>query len=205
MPYFEILVTLGAVQLAAVASPGVNLIYVTTAASSGSKRSAFLAVAGILLGAVTWTAATALGLSAVVTAYPLLSTALRYAGTAYLLWLGARLLFNAFKNEYREIEAQGPKLHSARSIVLGAFFLNMSNPKLVAYYGSLFSVMIPADAPSWLLLAAAGIVVGISACWWSLVALVFTQNRVRRFLVRARRSIDMIMGGGLLLLAVLKP
>src|ERR1700761_7982906 len=73
-------------------TPGLDTALVLrTAAVEGAKRAA-LAALGIGLGCLVWGAAVALGLAALLKASALAFTALKWAGAAYLVWLGIGML-----------------------------------------------------------------------------------------------------------------
>ena len=83
---------------------------------------------------------------------------------------------------------------SAREAVRSGFLTNMLNPKSMAYYSSIFVVMLPSDASSWLFAAAVGTALLVSAIWWMSVALFFASSPIRQAYRRARRWIDGVMG-----------
>ncbi len=60
--------------------------------------------------------------------------------------------------------------------------------------------MIPQDAPDWLLPAAVGTALSVSAAWSGSVTLFFAAPPVRRAYLRARQRMDVVMGGLLTLL-----
>ena len=73
-------------------TPGLDTAMILrTAAVEGPRRGAMAAL-GILGGCLAWGAAVALGLGVVLAASRTAYTALRFAGAAYLLWLGASLI-----------------------------------------------------------------------------------------------------------------
>jgi threonine/homoserine/homoserine lactone efflux protein len=75
----------------ATGTPGANnLLAASTGAQFGVRRSAGL-LAGIAVSVVSLVAIAAAGLGAVVASRPALETALRVAGTGYLLWLAVRI------------------------------------------------------------------------------------------------------------------
>lgn len=202
MTYAGILLTFAAVHFLAAASPGPNLIIVSSHASSGSRKAGLLAGAGVVLGTLTWAFMTALGLGAVLAKFPALYGAIQYAGAAYLVWLGFRMIFDAVGNRYRGIETPASGARPGRSIVLAGYLVNMTNPKTIAYWTSLFAVLIPPDSPVWLFVAAALVAAAVSASWWALVALAFSTGAVRRYFVLTRRYIDLVMGGALVFLGI---
>src|ERR1700749_2154351 len=73
-------------------TPGLDTALVLrTAAVEGPKRAA-LAALGIGCGCLVWGAGVALGLGALLQASALAFTALKWAGAAYLVWLGINLI-----------------------------------------------------------------------------------------------------------------
>src|SRR5580698_92881 len=74
-------------------TPGLDTaIVLRTATAEGPVRAAQAAL-GVVCGCLAWGAAVALGLGVLLAASSLAYTALRWAGAAYLAWLGFRLLF----------------------------------------------------------------------------------------------------------------
>jgi threonine efflux protein len=96
--------------------------------------------------------------------FPLAYRVLQIAGAAYLVWLGIKLLMAAWRSRTSDAivpapAAVVPGIAAARA----GFLTNISNPKVVAYYASLFGVLITADAPAWLFWASVGMVAAVSA------------------------------------------
>ncbi len=74
-------------------TPGVDTAIVLRTATLEGRRQAALAGAGICLGCLAWGVAVSLGLGALLQASELAYTVVKFAGAAYLIWLGSRLLF----------------------------------------------------------------------------------------------------------------
>ena len=74
-------------------TPGVDTAIVLRTATLEGRRQAVLAGAGICLGCLAWGGAVSLGLGALLQASELAYTVVKFAGAAYLIWLGSRLLF----------------------------------------------------------------------------------------------------------------
>jgi threonine efflux protein len=200
MDYATILFGIALVQLLGAASPGPTFMVVTSHAIGGSRRSGLLVVCGVLLASLAWALLAALGLAAFIARFPTVYTVLQLAGAAYLIWLGARMLAGAVR---RGAEPAGPVRTAAVSgwrVVRAGFLTNMTNPKSAAYYTSIFVVMIPAEAPGWLFIAAVCVALLVSATWWVAVACLFSVPRAQRAYARARRAIDAVMGGVLIAL-----
>jgi threonine/homoserine/homoserine lactone efflux protein len=73
-------------------TPGPDMLYVATRSTSEGRTAGVVSAFGIAAGTLVHITALALGLSALLAAVPLAYDAVRYAGAAYLLYLGARAL-----------------------------------------------------------------------------------------------------------------
>ena len=71
-------------------SPGPGVLYVTARALSQGRRAGFASMFGIESGEVVWLAAAATGVSALLAASVSALTVLRFAGAAYLVYLGVQ-------------------------------------------------------------------------------------------------------------------
>jgi threonine/homoserine/homoserine lactone efflux protein len=85
------------VAAALTVTPGLDTALVLRAALTGRRRDALATAAGIVGGLFVWAAAAAVGISALLTASTVAFDVLRYAGAAYLLWVGGRHLRRALR------------------------------------------------------------------------------------------------------------
>ncbi|GKX34439.1 MAG: threonine efflux protein [Rhizobiaceae bacterium MnEN-MB40S] len=76
--------------LAAQITPGPNLAAVASIGLAQGRRPALFVVAGIASGMLVWSLATALGLGALIKAFPASLLLLKLAGGGYLLYLGLK-------------------------------------------------------------------------------------------------------------------
>src|SRR4051795_11629538 len=83
------------VALALTLTPGLDTALVLRAALTRGRRDAAATAAGIVSGLFVWGAAAAVGISALLPASQVAYDALRFAGAAYLVWFGLRLLVRA--------------------------------------------------------------------------------------------------------------
>ena len=77
---------------------------------------------------------------------------------------------------------------------LQGFFTQISNPKVVVFFGSIFVAMLPADVPVWLAAALIAVVSFNEVWWYSSVAMFFGSPPVRRFYLAAKTWIDRLTG-----------
>ena len=89
--------TFAVVALVLTLTPGLDTALVLRAALTRTRRDAAAIAAGIVAGLFVWGAAAAVGISALLTASQLAYDVLRYAGAAYLVVFGLRLLVRAVR------------------------------------------------------------------------------------------------------------
>jgi RhtB (resistance to homoserine/threonine) family protein len=73
-------------------APGPDMLYVSTRSLSQGRRAGVISALGIAAGSVVHTILIASGLAALLHAVPIAYDIVRYAGAAYLIWLGVQAL-----------------------------------------------------------------------------------------------------------------
>src|SRR5689334_22074450 len=133
MPAAHTLAVFAAVAAAFVAVPGPSNLFVLTRGLQSGSRAAVAGAAGCATGALTYVAATAAGLSALIASSQLVFAGLHYAGAAYLCWLGVVALRSP-ATEAPKATGNGSLLRSYRQ---GAF-VELGNPKVALFFLALF-------------------------------------------------------------------
>lgn len=123
---------LAALALAVVPGPTVTVI-IANSLRYGTAAG-MMNVAGTVLAGCCWLAIAALGLTAAIHLMGVWFDLLRYAGAAYLVWLGFKLLTSK-----GDLGQGAPAARSQRGFFLQAFVVTISNPKVLV----LFGIMIP--------------------------------------------------------------
>jgi threonine efflux protein len=195
-----ILSGIAAVHLLAIASPGPTLLVVASHAIAYRRNDGFLIVLGVLFATATWASLAAAGLGTMIAQFSWLYLGLRIAGAAYLIYMGVRMLLSAARGAAVDLKSNSRPAASGWRAVRAGFLTNISNPKVIAYYASLFGVMIPTDAPGTMFAAAVATAIMVSAVWWSFVIVFFALPVIQKGYVRTRRWMDGMMGGFLVIL-----
>lgn len=196
------------VHLGAAAAPGPNTLLVTAMAASGQRGAALWAAAGTGAGALVWVAATLGGASALFVAFPRLAVALRWAGGAYLIYLGGRALWSVWRSRGGAAAPAAFAPAGAAGAFRRGLVTNLGNPKSLAYYLSLLAASAAPEAPLWLRIAGGAGMVAISLIWYMFLAWTFSRAPVRRVYRRAQPAIAGCTGllmaafGGALILAL---
>lgn len=111
-------------------TPGPDMLYVATRATSEGRAAGIVSALGIGAGTLVHVAALALGLAALLAAVPLAYDAVRLAGAAYLVWLGARALLRPAS------ALAGPAVAPASRwrVFRQGIVTNVLNPKVALFF-----------------------------------------------------------------------
>lgn len=188
------LMTLIFIHFCALITPGPDFFLVSQTAISRSRKDAVLVVLGICLGAMLWSLLALMGLNIIFEKMAWLKQGLLIAGGLYLCWLGIQMLRSAFTQADQAVKPivlpQSPYL-----FFMKGFLTNLSNPKAIIYFGSVFSLFLanPLFDQFHSLLF---IIVSIETfLWFMLVAFVFSLPTFRTAYQNFARWIDGISGG----------
>lgn len=175
-------------------APGLDTALVLRTAAAEGPRGAALAALGIVLGCLSWGAAVALGLGALLAASQLAFTVLKWAGALYLVWLGANLLLEP-RSGFRLEPAEPTSSPSNRSWLGRGYLTNLLNPKIGVFYVSFLPQFLPAHVPAGpfiFLLAVLHALMGV--VWFAL--LIIATRPIARALKRPSviRRLDRLTG-----------
>jgi threonine/homoserine/homoserine lactone efflux protein len=129
---------LAAVALLAI--PGPAVLYVVVQSAEQGRRVGLASVAGIHLGTLVHVAAATAGLSALIVASALAFSVVKYAGAAYLVYLGVRKLFERSSSEQRE-----PRREPLRRAFVRGIVVNVLNPKTALFFLALLPQFVDTD------------------------------------------------------------
>ena len=181
------LATIWVLHVAAMMSPGPNVLLVSQLAANDRARSAVFAAFGVTCGAALWATCAVLGVNVVFVAFPGLRLALQVTGGAYLLYVTSRL----WRSGGAALDGRASAMSSRAAFRLG-LLTNITNPKVALFFGSIFATSFPAT-PSSILQATTVAMVMLNALGWHmLLAYLFSREGVRAAYSRARRIANRI-------------
>jgi len=180
--------------------PGPDTAIAVRNALVGGRRAGLFTIGGIALGLAVWTLATGAGVAALLRASEPAFVALKLAGAAYLVVLGARALWSAARGsaEARARRFARRELPPRLAFRQGAL-TNLGNPKIAVFFTSFLPQFTPTSHASFLALVLLGALFSLIGVGW-LTLYVLALARVGEFLRRAgpRRILDGVTGAVLL-------
>jgi threonine/homoserine/homoserine lactone efflux protein len=109
-------------------TPGPGIFYVLARSLRGGRKEGVLSAAGTFLGGLVHVAAAAFGLSAILAASAIAFETVRYAGAAYLIYLGYRMIRS--RNQDVDLDSTGT---SGGTFVQGVM-TEVLNPKTALFF-----------------------------------------------------------------------
>lgn len=153
--------------------PGPNFALVSQISLFEGKRQGEAAALGLTLGICLHTLCAILGLSAILAEYAWMFAILKYAGAAYLAWLGIQSFAKSMREpEAGEFEAMAIlQKRSYWQVVKSGFLTNVLNPLSILYFMVLYQQFLEPGAPMPIQFAEMG-VLSMAVCflWYFLLA-----------------------------------
>jgi threonine/homoserine/homoserine lactone efflux protein len=118
-------------------TPGPDVLYIVTHAMKSGARAGIVAALGITAGVFVHIFAAAVGVSALLAASATAFTVLKWAGAAYLVWVGIRMLAAKAPAVAMDSIAEGDQPVRAtglKAIFLRGFGTNALNPKVALFF-----------------------------------------------------------------------
>ncbi|MDM7949703.1 leucine efflux protein LeuE [Hydrogenophaga sp.] len=184
--------------------PGPNSMFVLAVASARGVTAGYQAATGVFVGDAVLLLLTALGAATLLHTYPALFVVVKYAGAAYLAWLGVGLIRSTLRQGLAPVAAcaesvstrpDAPAAHPFRRALL----ISLLNPKAILFLLSFFVQFIdpayPVPAVPFLILSA--IVMLFSALYLSAL-IVGGAHLAQVFRARRRLSAGLASGVGVL-------
>jgi threonine/homoserine/homoserine lactone efflux protein len=203
MPATNTLLVFGAASLAFLAVPGPSVIYIVSRSLAEGRKAGVVSALGVQGGGLIHVTAATVGVSALLASSAVAFSVVKYAGAAYLIYLGLRKLLDGVEEEAEEPQAAG-----LSRLFWQGVLVNGLNPKTALFFLAFLPQFVDPDrgavAPQVLVLGGLFLLLAtLSDSTYALVA-----GTVRGWLGARRRRLAQLSGCsylGLGVLAALSP
>ena len=189
-----------------IVTPGPDTALVIRNTLLGGRAAGASAAVGVAIGQILWALTTSFGIVGLLTAFHPLFMAVKLAGAAYLVFLGAQALRAAARPSSAEDMARPAasdnRLTPSRSLRQG-LISNLGNPKMAIFFASLLPQFVPpGDASFSALLLRGGIFALMTLTWLTAYSVVVARlgEILRRR--RIRQMLEALTGLALIGLGV---
>ena len=200
--YWAEFLTVALIHLLAVASPGPDFAVVVRESVTHGRRAGTWTAVGVGTAIFLHVGYSLLGIGLIVSQSIMLFNVLKWLAAAYLVYIGIKAL------RARPAAAGSDSLQvstverTPRAAFVAGFMTNGLNPKATLFFLSLFTVVINPHTPL-LVQAGYGAYLAVATgLWFCLVALLFSQARVRSGFARLGHWFDRGMGAVLVALGI---
>jgi threonine/homoserine/homoserine lactone efflux protein len=194
------------ISIFVIITPGPDTALVVRNTIIGGRRGGVFTALGIVIGQTIWVLATSLGVVALLVASEPVFHAVRLGGAAYLIYLGARSLYEAARStRWREAAKNMPPAQrlSSRTAFAQGLASDLSNPKMAAFFTSLLPQFATSGDGALLNLMLLGAVFCLmTLAWLTLYALAVARAGDLLQRRNVRRALEGVMGAALIALGL---
>lgn len=182
-------------------SPGPDVLLVAKSAVTDTIQQSLKIIFGISLGVVLWVTLTLLGFNVLIQQWPWIQQIIMLIGAIFL----ARMGYSMFKAGWISLKTPftldiSQQKTTERHFVLKGLMTNLANPKIVIYFGSVFSLALGSSTN--LSLALIFIIPTQTFLTFALLLWILSHAKIKAMYQRLSQYIDMVSGLLFLLFAV---
>jgi leucine efflux protein len=177
--------------------PGPNSLYVLSVAAQRGVRNGYLGACGVFVGDAILMILSACGAASLLKTSPFLFMAVKYAGAAYLGWIGVQMLLGCWRSMRADAAMAGGAAPVLRDVdpFKKALAVSLMNPKAILFFISFFVQFVdPAFRSSFLSFSMLGLVCQLISFTY-LTALIFLGTRLAAAFRRRRRLSTALSAG----------
>ena len=201
----SLLLTICALHFVAQLSPGPDVLLITKSSASTSRANTLKIILGISVGIVVWVVLTLLGFTVLMQQFPWIQQVLMLLGGVFLARMGWAMLNGGLKTLKQETnldETQQLAAAESKNHFLLGLLTNLSNPKTLIYFSSVFSLALSSSASAHLKTQLAVIIPIQTFLVFALFMLIMSMPKIKTAYQRSGSYIDIISGGLFLIFAI---
>jgi threonine/homoserine/homoserine lactone efflux protein len=201
MPSTELFIAFLATTAIFAYIPGPAMLYAAAQTIARGRGAGLMASLGIHLGCYVHVIAAAAGLSVLFHAVPMLYVAVKFAGAAYLIWLGISL-FRA--KAQGDVDLPGIEVKSGRHAFFESISVEVLNPKTAIFFMAFLPQFIDASAmfPVWVQFVILGTIVNLMFSSADIVCVILAGAVITRLRRSSHAQRLMQRAGGAMLVGL---
>ena len=175
-------------------SPGPDFVLIVKNSLSYNRKLALFTCLGVIMAIFVHMSYCVAGIAVIITATPWLFNTLRYAGAAYLIWLGIKALLTKESTITYISKSTNKQLISTKTAFMQGFLCNLLNPKATLFFLAIFTQVLNANSSLSDKLLVAWIIWVEAIFWWPFVVFIFQTQAIQRRYFKAQFIIDKLLG-----------
>lgn len=204
----SLLFTICALHFVAQLSPGPDVLLIAKSSASTTRANTLKIILGISVGIVVWVVLTLSGFTVLIEKFPWIQQVLMLVGGFFLAKMGYAMLKGGLKTRTQsfdlDVVSADNELNQASQpkYFLQGLFTNLSNPKTLIYFSSVFSLALTSSANQHLKTQLAIIIPLQTFLVFTLFMLIMSMPKIKQLYQRSGSYIDMVSGGLFLIFAI---
>lgn len=201
MAFFSAWVTVFAVSLVAVVTPGPDFALTLRNSLAYSRRAGLYTAIGVGAGNLVHATYSLIGIGAVISKSILLFNILKWVGAAYLIYVGIKSL------KARRMVVSAENVEQQRDIKRWmafriGFLGNLLNPKATLFFLALFTQIVQPSTPIFVQAVYGMTVAVVALLWFALVAVTISQRTLKRHISSFSHWLERLTGAALIALGL---
>ena len=191
----SLLFTICLLHFVAQLSPGPDVLLIAKSAASTTRANTLKIIAGISVGIIAWVVLTLSGFTVLIEQFPWIQQVLMLIGGLFLAKMGWAMFNGGIKSLKQTANLESDDQPEARQnyFMLG-LLTNLSNPKTLIYFSSVFSLALSSSAGTGLKTQLAIIIPIQTFLVFSLLMLILSMPKIKSLYQRSGSYIDIISG-----------
>ena len=191
----SLLFTICLLHFVAQLSPGPDVLLIAKSAASTTRANTLKIIAGISVGIIAWVVLTLSGFTVLIEQFPWIQQVLMLIGGLFLAKMGWAMFNGGLKSLKKVANLESDDQPEARQnyFMLG-LLTNLSNPKTLIYFSSVFSLALSSSAGTGLKTQLAIIIPIQTFLVFSLLMLILSMPKIKSLYQRSGSYIDIISG-----------
>ncbi|MFJ8080939.1 LysE family translocator [Streptomyces sp. NPDC096205] len=179
------------ITVLAVIAPGADFAMIVRNSYLHGRRTGLLAATGVAAGVLVHVTYTMLGVGLLIASSTFLFTVIKLIGAAYLVYIGVRT-FRA-RGEVK-VDLENKTGLTPLAALRSGFLTNVLNPKTTLFVVSTFAQVVSPGTPLYQQ-AGYGLFMSLAhLLWFGVVAVFFSQERMRTLMLRAQKVLNKVIG-----------
>lgn len=204
MDHLASLLAVAGVSLLAALSPGPDFFIVLRNSLCHSRKMGFYTAFGVAMALIIHLTYTLVGIGVAIAESPFLYQLIKYAGAAYLFYIGFKSVVSSFKQRapIKVDETETSKKMTSGMAFKQGFLTNLLNPKAAVFFISLFSQFIGPDTSLGLKIEYGLVNWLVTLGWFLFLSFIMTGKRLMNKINHFQVYINRIMGFALMILSM---
>ena len=183
-------------------SPGPDFVVAVRNSILYSRTAGLYTALGFMAGVSVHVVYTLLGLATLIAKSVVLFNIIKYAGAAYLFYIGIKaLLSKGFEENNKSNKPKKTNMSPMQAIASG-FLTNLLNPKATLFFLAIFSQFITSETTMTQQAIYGATCIIMTGVWFSFVAIFLTTPKIKNAFLRMTKWIDKVCGCMLIALGI---